>query len=278
MQLTEQNAQQVLIEDSHSKTVFCYFYQDGPECANATQALCAAIKDDNQYISLVMANVADRISQMIAMQLQLQGVPSLFIFKDGKPVALLQGDDIVNNLQKTLDEYMPNEAELTMRDALAAESSGDNQKAQELASKAYHLDDKNISYKHIYVRLLIKNKNLDRAKELLESAGREEKESTSYQELNSALDLALKAATSPEIMQLKENYERNHEDEKAAIDYAVALKNAGKVALALEILFNLLKEDLSRSEVKKVFLDILNTLSGDPLQAKYRRKLYTLMY
>jgi len=46
----------------------------------------------------------------------------------------------------------------------------------------------------------------------------------------------------------------------------------------LEILFNLLQKDLSNAEVKKTFLDLLNTMQGDPLQKEYRRKLYTIMY
>jgi len=43
-------------------------------------------------------------------------------------------------------------------------------------------------------------------------------------------------------------------------------------------LFSILKSDLSNSDLKKTFIDILNTMAGDPLQGEYRRKLYTLMY
>ena len=44
------------------------------------------------------------------------------------------------------------------------------------------------------------------------------------------------------------------------------------------MLFTKLKEDLNKEEVKKTFLDILNTMNGDKAQSRYRRKLYTLMY
>ena len=44
------------------------------------------------------------------------------------------------------------------------------------------------------------------------------------------------------------------------------------------MLLGYLKKDLNAGNIKKVYLDILSTLNGDPLQAKYRRAIYSLMY
>lgn len=277
MQLTEQNVQNVIVEDSMHKAVFVYFYQDGPECQATTTALESQIGDNNEYVSLVKANIADQISQAIAMQIGLRGVPALIIFKDGKPCDAMQGDQIANDLPNLLQKYMPSESELTMRKALEAEASGNLQEALTFASKAYD-EDKSISNKHILARMFIKAKNLERAKELLDNPGREESESKDYQDLISALDLALAAQSSPALLELEAKYKENPNDIQTLTDLAIAYKEAGKVKEALEILYLYLKSDLSNNDVKKVFLDILNTISGDPLQNTYRRKLYTLMY
>lgn len=277
MQLNEHNVKEVLIDASMQKAVFLYFYLDAPECAKSTQALTAAISDNNEYISLVTADVTQPVSQAVAMQLGLQSVPALIVFREGKPVDALQGDDIVAKLQETIGKYMPSEAELLLRQALQSEAAGDLSAAVAAASQAWKLDTKNLQAKHIYARLLIAAKNLDRAQEVLANPGREESESSEYQDLISALNLALKAQDSPELTRLAREFAENPTDE-LALKYAAALVNAGKKAEALEMLFNLLKQDLSKAEVKKTFLDILSTMSGDPLQGQYRRRLFSLLY
>lgn len=278
MLLTEQNAKEVLIEASMNKAVFLYFFMEAPECEATTKALKAAISDNNEYVSLVEANVKDQVAQAVAMQLGLQSVPALIVMKQGQPVDALQGDDIVANLPETLKKYMPSQTELLLKQAREAEESGDLSKAITLAKQAYTLDEKDLSAKLIYADLSIKNRDLETAHKLLDNPGREEQNMQDYKDLISALTLAEQAAESPEIKELEAKFKQNPEDPQIATAYAAALCQAGKKGTALEILFELLKKDLSNAEVKKTFLDMLNTMSGDPLQKEFRRKLYTLMY
>ncbi len=277
MQLTEQNVQDVIINASMQKAVFLYFYMDAPECAPVTQALTSAINDNNEYISLVTADVKEPVSQAVAMQLGLQGVPALVIFVQGQPQNMLQGQEIVTRLQELIKQYMPSESDLLLREALSAEAAGDDAKALEKSAQVYNSDNTNLSAKHIYARLLIKGRNLTRAKEVLANPGREESESSEYQDLISALNLAEKAQDSPELHQLEAEF-KAHPSDELALKYSAALVNVGKKAEALELLFEILRQDLSKTEIKKTFLDILSTMSGDPLQGQYRRRLYTLMY
>ncbi len=277
MQLNEHNVKEAIIDASMQKAVFLYFYMDAPECATATQALNAAISDGNEYISLVTANIQEQVAQAVAMQLGLQSVPTLVVFKEGRPVEMLQGDDIAANLQATMNKYMPSETDLALREALSAEAAGDLPLALQKAAAAYKADQNSLQAKHIYARLLISAKNLELARTLLENPGREERESSEYQDLLSALDLAEKAQDSPQLHQLSEEYAKNPSVD-LALKYSAALVEAGKKGEALELLFALLQQDSAQSEVKKTFLDILSTMAGDPLQGKYRRKLYTLLY
>lgn len=277
MKLTETNVKQVLIDASMQKAVFLYFYAEGPECAASTQALTSAISDDNAYVSLVLADIKEPVSQAVAMQLGLRGVPALIVFKDGKPVEAMQGDEITADLQATLNKYMPDESELMLRDALTAEAAGNMQEALTKAKAAYEAKENNLQAKYILARLYLKNKNLARAKELLANPGREESASAEYKELLSALTLAEQAQDSPALHKLEQEYEATHDD-AVAIRLSSAYVEAGKKDKALELLFNILKADSSKAEIKKTFLDVLSTMAGDPLQGQYRRKLYTLMY
>lgn len=278
MRLTEQNVKEVIVDASMKKAVFVYFFMNAPECEAATKAVTVAITDNNEYISLVEADVQEQVSQAVAMQLGLQTVPALIVMQNGRPVDALQGDDIVTKLPETIKKFMPSEAQLLIREANDLEQKGDLQQAVTKAKQAYNLDEKNVEIKLIYARLCIKNKELELAHILLDNAGREEQSMQDYKDLVSALTLAEQAAESPEIKELEAKFNADPDNSEIASNYAAALADAGKKAKALEILFNILKKDLSDANAKKTFLDLLNTMSGDPLQKEYRRKLYTLMY
>lgn len=277
MNITRENIKEVLTS-SMEKPLFLFFYTDDPDCQAAKNTVTTAISETNEFVTLALCDVADQAVQMLAMQIQLQGVPSLVVVDQGNPVAILQGDEEINaRLQETLNQYMPSEAKLMAREALQAEASGNLSEACSKAGKAYNLDPKDTSIKYIYARLLIAQKNTTKAHELLDNAGREEKSSPEYQQLIAALTLAEQAQNSPELLELEAKYEADPSDDNA-VAYAVALADSGKKEEALKLLFDKLKQDLSKETIKKTFLDILSTMDGDKLQSTYRRRLYTLMY
>ena len=98
MLLTQENAKEVLLDASMKKTVFLYFYQNVDQCAKATQAVTSQIADNNEYISLVQADIETPIAQSIAMQIGVQTIPTLIIWQQGRPTDMLQGDEIVTKL------------------------------------------------------------------------------------------------------------------------------------------------------------------------------------
>lgn len=62
---------------------------------------------------------------------------------------------------------------------------------------------------------------------------------------------------------------------------AVQLHQANRNEEALDLLFSILKQDLSaeNGEVKQQFLAILSAIgNADPITNKYRRLLYALLY
>lgn len=276
--LTEQNVRELLVDGSMNKAVFVYFYMDSPECSAATSAVKGAIGEDNAYITLICADVKDPVAQALCMQIGFQGVPALAVFSKGRPVDALQGDDVTAKLQELISKYMPKESELKMRKALEAETSGDLIGALRLASEAFAEDPANLQNKLILARMYIKDKNLTKAHELLDNPGREEQSMQDYKDLVSALTLAEQAADSPELRELEKQHAQQPDNNEITLSYAAALSEAGKRKEAMDLLFGILQKDLSNEAVKKTYLDILSTMSGDPLQKQYRNKLYTLMY
>ena len=98
--------------------------------------------------------------------------------------------------------------------------------------------------------------------------------------LQAQIELLIKAADTPEIQQLQTDYAKNPTPE-IALKLAVQLHQANRNEEALDLLFSILKQDLSaeNGEVKQQFLSILSAIGNtDPITNKYRRLLYSLLY
>lgn len=279
MIINENNIEKLILEDSKTKAVFVYFYVNAPELDKVNQAVRTSISDDNQYLSLAEADVSTQIGQTIAVQLGLSSVPALVVFKNGRATRdFLQGDDVAAKLPELIKKYMPSESELLLKQAREDDAAGKTADALVKAAGAWKADAKNLAARLFYARLCIKNRNLEQAHTLLDNAGRELQAQKEYQELLSALSIAEQAQDTPHIHELQEALKKHPNDIKTSCDLAAALSEAGRRKEALELLFEFLKHDLNCTEIKKTFIDILNTMAGDPLQKEFRRKLYTLMY
>ncbi len=278
MLLDENNVQDLLVKASENKAVFVYFFANAPECQAATSAVKANVPESNDYISLAEVDVTTEVGQAIAMQLGLRSVPTLVVLKKAQPVDALQGDDIVAKITELTAKYLPSKADNLMREALEAEAQNKLAEAIIKANEAFTEAPQRNDLKFILARLCIKTKDLKRAHELLDNAGREEQSSQEYKDLISSLTLAEQAADSPQIRDLQKAYAEHPDDMTILNQLAVSLSEGGRYEEALNMLFDVLKKDLNNAEIKKTFLDILNTLNGNPLQKTFRRKLYTLMY
>ena len=94
MLLNENNVQEILVKPAQTKAVFIYFFVDAPECEKATLAVKQAIPVDNDYVSLVEADVNTPVGQAVAAQLGLQSVPTLVVLQNSTPVDGAQGSEI----------------------------------------------------------------------------------------------------------------------------------------------------------------------------------------
>ena len=99
-----------------------------------------------------------------------------------------------------------------------------------------------------------------------------------FQRKSTAKMQANQARIQPQLQKLQEKYKEHPDDMEILKQLAAALSEAGKRQQALDLLFEAFKKDTGNAQVKQLIIDILNTMQGDPLQSKYRRNLYTLMY
>ena len=276
--ITPQNFKTELLEASRQKTVAVFFYADQiPECLPMGQQLEHAIGTSNPHLTLAKVDVADPQLQSLAVQLGLQALPAIVIFMNGQPADALMGPQDPQAIDTLLQKYLPKPEELLFADALAALEANDAGKAFAFLSEAYQLAPQRYDIVGLYALACVQTARLDDAEALLNSIP-EVYQDSYYQQAKSALDLAQQASDSPEIKALEAKLASEPDNKECQLELAIQYSQAGRKPEALDLLFILLKQDLSFGDARKTFQDILATMGTDPLVTQYRRKLYTLLY
>ena len=276
--INAQNINETLQASQNIPLVLVFFAPSMPESQAFTDELIKiAQQSQGQFL---LGKVNCEVEQQLAAQFQLQTLPTTYLFKEGKAVGAIPGVVDDATLQQHLALILPSEEDIAFNQALEALANGKPDEALPFLKSAWELSNKkNSEIALLYAETYLAMKRIEPAQEILNQVPLQDQNSE-WQSLQAKIDLLLKAADSPEIQQLQEEY-KNKETPQIALKLAVALHQAGRSEEALKLLLPILQQDLNAEggEVKKEFLDILAALgNSDPLTTKYRRQLYSLLY
>ncbi len=276
--ITPENLRSELIDASMQKTVAVYFYAEAlPECQPVTAQLEQLIGPQNPQLTLAKVEVSNPQLQGVAIQMGLQALPAVVLFQQGRPTDARMGMEQLNDLADWLAPLLPKEEDLLRDQALAALEQDDLATAADAIQQARQLQPTRADLIKLHIELCIRQQRLSQARTLLEQITMVDQDAE-YQRLVSSLELAEQAAESPEIKALEQQWAQSPDNISVAEALAVQYSQAGRKQEALELLFPLLKRDLQAGDIKKIYLDILATMEGDPSASRYRRQLYSLLY
>lgn len=276
--LTAANVRDVLIEQSKNKTILIDFWADWCEPCKQMMPILERIAADYSD-SLVLAKVDCEAEQELAAQFQIRSLPTLMVFKDGQPVDGVAGAQSEQAIRDLLSKHLPQLGDKEMSEAQQALANEDFETAYTLAKQAFELQPDSSEAQMLFADAAARVGHTEQARELLSTLTIAEQSSAYYQQIMAAIELAERAADSPEIRALEAELEADPTNlelkQKLAVQYHVVKRHQE----ALELMFSILKEDLSYADARKQTLDILNNLpKGDPLASQYRNKLYSMMY
>lgn len=218
--------------------------------------------------------------QMIAAQFRIQALPTTYLFKEAQAIDAFPGALDEASLLQRLSAILPKEEDLKFQKALDFLQVEDYNAALPLLKEAWELSDKkNSDVALLYAETYIAMKKTEPAADILAQIPIQDRDSR-WHGLQAQIELLIKAADTPEIQQLQADYAKNPTPE-IALKLAVQLHQANRNEEALDLLFSILKQDLSaeNGEVKHQFLSILSAIgNADPITNKYRRLLYSLLY
>ncbi|WP_432453176.1 tetratricopeptide repeat protein [Agarivorans sp. QJM3NY_29] len=273
-----ENAQQVLIEGSFNQAVVVHFWSPAsPQCEALFQLLQNIHQQSDASFILARLNM-DELAQL-AQQLGVTQAPAVVILKEGRPVDGFAEIPAPEVISETIGRYLPPPEEQLFNKAKALLAEEQPVEALMQIRQAHQLAPQRNDIILVLIQALLNNQQTEEAERLLNGLPLEEQQAD-YHALKSQLELLQAAADSPEIKALEAKINSPEDNEQIRLNLAIQYSQAGRNQEALELLFSILQKNLESldGQIKKNFLDILATLNGDPLASQFRRKYFSLLY
>ena len=136
VEVSQENAQQVLVDESFKRPVLVDFWADWCEpCKNLMPVLEKLAVEYNGQFLLAKLNADEQ--QGIAAQLGVRSLPTVMLFKDGQPVDGFAGAQPETAVRELLDKYLPKPWDLQLQQAQELIAAGNFADALVLLRPAY---------------------------------------------------------------------------------------------------------------------------------------------
>ena len=273
-----------VIEASNEVPVIVDFWAPwcGP-CKTLGPALEAAVTAAKGKVKMVKLDVDQ--NQMIASQMRIQSIPTVYAFFKGQPVDGFQGALPNSEITKFVEKLAALAGDGGLADAIAAAEEmleqGETADAIETFAAILEEEAENAAAFGGLGRAYLAAGDLDKAQALLDAVPAKIATAKEVEALRAQLELARQAANAGPEVELRAAVAADPQNHQARFDLAVALNAAGKVEEAVDALLELFRLDREWNEgaAKAQLLTIFDALKPtDPIVLKGRRRLSSMIF
>ena len=256
----------------------------GP-CKTLGPALEAEITAAKGKVRMVKINVDE--AQQIASQMQIQSIPTVYGFWQGKPVDGFQGAVQGSEIKSFVERLgaMGGEEDNGLADAIEAAEAmlaeGAAVDAAETFAAILGEEPNNATAYAGLVRAHLALDDVDQAEAILNGAPAEISDSAELEAVNAQIELARQAASAGPVAELASAVEKDPDNHQQRFDLALAQHAAGQVEQAVDTLLELFRRDREWNDgaAKTQLFTIFDALTAqDPIALNGRRKLSSLIF
>ena len=273
-----------VLEASRKTPVLVDFWAPWCEpCKQLTPILEKVVRSFGGKVRLAKVNIDQ--NQTLASQLRIQSIPTVYAFRDGRPLDGFQGAQPESMVRAFVERLLGEEAALDAAAAVAAADqaleAGDLQGAAEVYAAVLQGDPQNVAALAGLARCYLKSGDVARAEQTLGLVPPDKRESGPVASVRAALELAKVAGTAGDIGKLKARVDAEPANHQARIDYAIALAASGKKTEAAEQLLESFRRDRKWNEeaARKQLVKLFDAWGPkDPATLEGRRKLSSILF
>lgn len=282
--VTDQTFMADVVEASREVPVIVDFWAPwcGP-CKTLGPQLEAAVQAKKGAVRMAKVNVDE--NQMIAGQLQVQSIPTVYAFWQGQPVDGFQGALSQGDVQRFVEKISALAGDGGLSEALEAAEEMLAQGAVADAAQTFAAilgeEPENAAAMGGLARAHIAMGDLDTAEALLNNAAPAIAAAPEIEAARAQIALARQADEAGPLAELQSAVAANPDDLQARFDYAKALYAAGQAEAAIEELLDLFRRDREWNDgaAKAQLFTIFDALKPtDPLVQKGRRRLSSMIF
>ena len=286
-EVSEATFMQDVVEASKERPVIVDFWAPwcGP-CKTLGPQLEEAVKATKGAVAMVKVNVDE--NQMIAGQMQVQSIPTVFAFSNGQPVDGFQGAVSASEIKAFVDRVVAangGEVESGLDSAVASAeqmlNEGDFEAAIETFTSILEEDANNLKSYIGLIKCHIAVDDLDQAEAVLNGSPLEISKSAEVESIHAQIELAKQARDAGPINDLAVLVDKKPEDHESRFKLAQALHGAGQIEEAVEQLLELFKRDREWNDgaAKSQLFIIFEALEpNNTIVLNGRRKLSSLIF
>ena len=281
--ITQDQFIEEVIEKSKSVPVLVDFWAPwcGP-CKQLTPVLEKLVNNKNGKVILAKINVDE--NQGIAGQLNIQSIPTVYGFIDGKPVDAFQGaqpeSKIEAMINKLIDAAPGNEIPKILEEADLLFKDQKFEEAQKIYETLIGLDPGNPKVIGGLLRCLVQLKKYDDAREMMESLDDDILKNEEILKINKLL-ANLNEDDGQDVKELKLFVKNNPNDKEKRFELANKFLSSNETEDGFNELLIIFEQDPKWNEeaAKKKLLEYFDLLGfNDPNVLEARKKLSSLMF
>ncbi len=253
----------------------------GP-CKQLSPTIEKLVRQAGGLVRLVKINIDE--NQDLALQMNIQSIPAVFAFKDGRPVDGFAGAQAESQIRAFIDRLIgkaKGPLDLALEEARAALDAGDAAAAGALYGEILAREPTHPGAVAGMIRAAMAAGDTAGAKKIVEGLPADVASAAEVAAAVSAVELAEQSSASGDARELRRKLAENENDHQTRFELAVALYGAGQNDDAVEELLELVRRDKNWNDeaARKHLVKIFDALGPThPLTVSARRQLSSILF